>query len=178
MKNLFCFFILAIAFTFSQNFILFAQEKRTDGPAGSEWADFSKLEGDIRLGAQFGAILPTSDRSDSSFALGADVDYRPYELFGAKITFLQGVTSPRISLLSITPLFHTQISNFHPYGFFGPGIAITNTGGTELKFMLAAGVGGDVDVIKSLSIGLAWTYDILLDSYDAHSLTARFGWKF
>jgi opacity protein-like surface antigen len=179
MKKHFLFLISTVLFGYSFNLSsVSAKELRTDGKPGSEYADFSSLEGNIRFGAQFGAILPVSDRADSSFALGFDADYRPYDLFGIKANFLQGLKSPKISVVSVTPLAHTQYSNLTPFAFFGPGIAITNVSGTSIKFLLAGGAGADIELIDKLTMGLVWTYDTIFDSYDIHSVTARFGWKF
>ncbi|MDB5039094.1 MAG: hypothetical protein JWQ35_2622 [Bacteriovoracaceae bacterium] len=157
---------------------LHAAEKRTDGPPGSEYADFSKLEGDLSFGAQFGALLSTRSHQNSSFAVGVDGDYRPYALFGFRFTALQGLSSPRSSTFSLTPLLHTKISNFEPYVLAGPSVAIVTTPSTKAKFAVSIGVGADIDLTQHLGLGMLWTYHSIIDSSDLHALTARISYKF
>ncbi len=92
---------LSIFLTFVSQTALQAEDKRTDGKPGSEYGDFSSWDGEWRVGAQFGALLPTASSADASFAIGADLDYRPYEVFGFRTTYLQGLKSPRASVISI-----------------------------------------------------------------------------
>lgn len=155
-------------------------DRRTDGAPGSEWADFSnwKWKGNLQFGGQFGAVLPTAGKADSSFGLGIDADFRPFELFGIRSTLLQGVTTPRSTLWNITPLVHSQFSNFVPYAMFGPGIAITNFGDTTLKFDVSFGAGADVMLIDHIAFGMVWQYHALVDSTDIHTLTARIAYSF
>ncbi len=154
-------------------------EKRTDGPPGSEWGDFSKWEGRLSLGAQFGAILYTNN-DDSSFALGFDADFRPYDLFGVRGTFLQGVQSPRETVLSFTPLVHTEISNFYPYALFGPGATIIDqkAQGTNIRFSMTGGMGGDVYLFENYGFGMEWSYNWVIDAIDSHVITSRFSYRF
>lgn len=154
--------------------------RRTDGPAGSEWSDFSswKWRGNLQIGGQFGAVLPSASSNDSSFGIGADADYRPFELFGIRSTFLQGVSSPRATLWNITPLVHYTFSNLVPYAMFGPGMAITNFHGTKTKFDVTFGLGADVMLIDHLAFGMVWQYHALVDSTDINTLTARIAYVF
>lgn len=155
-----------------------AAEKRTDGPPGSEWADFSKFEGDLSVGAHFGALLPTRSSQDSNFSIALDGDYRPYNIFGIRLTYLQGLSSPRTSIISITPLVHTHYSNLKPYAVFGPGLAIVNHPSTSAKFSISGGVGGDIEITDHFEMGMLWMFHSVIDSGDFHSLTARFAYKF
>ncbi len=157
---------------------LSADDKRTDGKPGSEYADFSSWDGDWRVGAEFGALVPTSDSAKTAFTVGLDVDFRPYELFGFRTSFLQGFKSPKLSLISMTPFIHTVYSNFMPYALVGPGIAIVNVGGTEAKFMISLGAGADIAVVERFAVGMLWTYNALFDAFDVHTVTARFSYKF
>jgi hypothetical protein len=154
--------------------------KRTDGPVGSEWDDFSswKWKGNLQFGGQFGAILPSADHADSSFGLGLDADYRPFDLFGIRSALLQGFSSPKATLWNITPLIHYQYSNLVPYAMFGPGIAITNYKETKVKFDVSFGAGADVMLIDHLAFGMVWQYHSLIDSLDLHTLTARIAYLF
>lgn len=152
--------------------------KRTDGKEGSEWGDFSLWGGEFQVGAQFGAIVFNND-TDSNISLGVDFDYRPAELFGIRLTYLQGLQSPRISDFSITPLVHTRYSNLRPYAFFGPGIAIVNfNNDTTAKFMFDFGAGADIEIVDQFSIGMLYTYHLVFDVSDHHSITARVAYVF
>ncbi|MBN8554603.1 MAG: outer membrane beta-barrel protein [Deltaproteobacteria bacterium] len=168
-------FLLTLTSTFAEDRF---GNKRTDGKPGSEWSDFDKLfDGQFQVGAHFGTILPTNS-SDGTFAVGADADYRPYELFGIRLTGLQGLSSPKATMITVTPLVHTQISNFFPYAMIGPGIAITNYGKTRTKFDISAGIGTDIELTRRFQFGMMWLYNSVLDSADSHSLTARASYTF
>jgi hypothetical protein len=175
-KQLFSFVVFGLAALTSNLFA--ASEKRTDGKPGSEYADFGSFEGDFSLGAEFGALLSSRSSGKSSFLVGFDADYRPYELFGVRFTFHQGLNSPKTSVFSLAPLLHTQISNFHPYVLGGPGIGILNAGETKAKFLVSIGVGGDVELTRHFLLGMLWFYHSIIDSSDAHSLSARISYKF
>ena len=170
--------IISIALSLTVLTPLLAAEKRTDGKPGSEYADFGSFEGDFSIGAQFGALLSTRNRSDGSFALALDGDYRPYDLFGFRATLLQGFNTPKTTLVSLTPLLHSQFSNFHPYLLVGPGFGIFNDKGTTARFTVSFGTGGDVELTRHLLIGMLWIYHSVVASADAHALSARISYKF
>jgi hypothetical protein len=155
-----------------------ASEKRTDGKPGSEYADFPTFDGNFSIGAHFGALLSTRSHGKSNFLVGADVDYRPYALFGMKLNYAQGVQSPRAAMISLLPLVHTQISNFHPYALFGPGIAIVNAPDTTGKFAVSFGVGGDIELVEHFQLGMQWLYHAVFDLSDFHSISARLSYVF
>jgi len=155
-----------------------AQDRRTDGPPGSEYADFSNMRGQLSIGGHFGALLPSTGNG-SSFLVGADADFRPYDLFGLRFTYHQGLQSPRGSVFALTPVVYSEFSNLIPYAFFGPGIAITNNrGGTKLKFSISMGAGADVLLIDHFGVGMLYMYNALLDSPDFHDLGARISYWF
>lgn len=158
-----------------------AKEKRTDGPPGSEYGDFSEVKGRLSLGGQFGAIIHNT-KSRNSFGLGADVDFRPYDLFGIRLTVNQGVQKPRITNVALTPLAHLEYSNFRPYVFAGPGISMINErdgyGSRVVKFSINLGLGGDFIFAEHYGLGMLWTYDALISSTDANMITARLSYWF
>jgi hypothetical protein len=155
-----------------------APERRTDGPPGSEFGDFSSWDGQFSLGGKFGASL-LSNGDKTSFAVGVDADYRPNDLFGFKLSFDQGLQTPRATLFQMTPFVHTEYSNVKPYALFGPGMAFfTGRGDTKLKFSLAAGVGADFMLRDTLGFGMQWTYVNILDSVDVHTLMTRISYWF
>ncbi len=152
-------------------------ERRTDGPPGSEYGDFSSWDGQFQLGARFGAsVLSNGDKS--SFLLGADADYRPTDLFGFKLTFEQAIQKPRLTLVHFAPLVHSEFSNLKLNGFFGPGISIVSNADTKLKFSMAGGVGGDFMMTERFSFGMVWSYCWIFDSVDTTTIAARFGYSF
>lgn len=156
---------------------LSAKDKRTDGPAGSEFGDFKNWDGQLQIGARFGASFLTNG-DKTSFLLGADADYRPADIFGFRLNFEQSLQSPRLSLIHFTPLIHTEYSNFKPYLFFGPGVTVVSGDDTAAKFSLATGVGGDFMLTEKIGFGMLWTYYMIFDSVDATSLAARFSFWF
>lgn len=157
---------------------LSAAERRTDGPPGSEYGPFPTFDGEAQIGLHFGAMLDTENSDDSSFSLGADLDYRPFALFGFRATYLQSIQKPRTSLISLTPLLHTEISNFRPYVSFGPGVAIINRTDTEAKFAITGGIGGDFLMTDNLGLGLEYVYAALFDAIDLHQVGARVFYSF
>lgn len=163
---------------FSNVEIASASEKRTDGKPGSEFADFQSLEGELSAGAHFGALLSMRSKDDGNFLLGADLDYRPFALFGMRLTYLQGIQSPRASIISLAPLAHTKISNFHPYILGGPGIAFVNRPESKAKFLISGGLGADIELLGHFLLGMTWMFHSIIDSADAHSISARVGYQF
>lgn len=168
------FLVLSLALLSTTPSLLQA-EKRTDGPPGSEWGDFSQWDGQFSLGARFGATILNNTNGKTTVALGADADYRPTDLFGFRLAFEQSVQKPRYSLIHFTPLIHTDFSNLRPYVFFGPGFRI---GQGETKFSLAGGIGGDFMMTDRLGFGMSWTYHWVFDFVDNHSVMARFSFWF
>ena len=152
-------------------------EKRTDGPPGSEYGDFSAWEGQFQIGGRFGASL-LSNGDKTSFMVGADFDYRPFDLFGFRLSYEQALQKPRFSLIQLTPLIHTEFSNLRPYIFFGPGLAIASEADKKLKFSIAGGIGGDFMLMEKLGFGMLWTYYTLFDSVDVHTIGARISYWF
>lgn len=150
-----------------------AQTRRTDGPIGSEYGSKSWLEGDLQLGAHFGVRLDQSKSKDSSFLVGADVDYRPFDLFGIRLSGFQALQKPRSTHIHLSPVLHTEISNFHPYVLAGPGISLVNQSGTKTKFSLAFGGGGDFFFGERLGLGMMYQYISIFDARDVHQLGAR-----
>jgi len=169
-------FVTTVAFTFciSAN----AKEKRTDGPPGSEYADWSKIEGELQIGAHFGATVPTATSRNARIAIGADVDYRPYDLFGIRLNFFQGLQVPRSTLIGVTPLVQSRFSNLRPYALFGPGLGVMNYRTTELRFVISTGVGADFMITDHFGFGMAAIYHFIFDSSDLATITARFMYSF
>jgi len=154
------------------------KQRRTDGPAGSEFGDFSSWDGHFSAGVRFGgSFLANGDKT--SFLVGADTDYRPTDLFGFRLSFEQALQKPRLSLIHFSPLLWTEISNFRPYLFGGPGVtyinAVNNTG---IKFSMNFGLGGDFMMTDRLGFGMLWSYYAIFDTTDAHTLAARFSYYF
>jgi len=152
-----------------------AGQKRTNGPPGSEYGDFNQvLNGDLQVGLHFGTLVnPTTDRN-SSFSLGADLDYRPYEVFGFRASYFQGMNSPRASVFSLTPLMHFEYSNMHSYVLAGPGIALVNQNHqTKTKFEFAAGLGADFMLNDYLGLGVEYVWNSIIDASDLHLIGAR-----
>ncbi len=172
------FLVALLSVLFSLPYSSEAKEKRTDGPPGSEYGDFKNWDGDMSVGAHFGALLTNRSDDDSNFALGLDGDYRPYDVFGLRTTLMLGVSEPRSSFIEFTPIIHGQFSNIKPYALFGPGLGILNEGGTEVKFIVAGGTGADIELTNHWQMGMLWVYHSIFDFADQHSLTARFSYKF
>jgi len=153
---------------------------RTDGPPGSEYGKASLWDGELQLGARFGALIRTKDSDKTSIMAGADLDFRPYELFGFQLSFLQGLQKKgRMSVFNFTPLVHTEFSNLRPYLLFGPGIVMFKSNGDlQTKFSLNAGAGADFMIADHFGVGMNYTYHALFGAFDAHSLGARifFSW--
>lgn len=151
--------------------------KTTKGPVGTEWGSnsWSSMNGEFQVGAQFGAELNTDDSDKSSFGLGLDVDYRPDDLFGLRLTYLQGVDNPSPSLIGLTPLAHFQYSNFRPMLYFGPGVGIvkSSSGNREAKFGFMTGVGADFQFVEHFGMGILWQYNILFNAQDFQHIGAR-----
>lgn len=175
--NKFLTVLLSLLVFSTSNDLFAAKVKRTDGPAGSEFGDFSNWDGQFQIGGRFGASF-LSNGKKNSFMVGVDGDYRPVEFFGFRLSFEQSFESPRLSLIHFTPMIHSQYSNFKPYAFFGPGISILTGDDTSTKFSLAGGAGGDFMITEKLGFGMLWTYHFLIDSVDAHTLAARFSYWF
>lgn len=183
MKKIFSSFALTALFLFtSMTSILFAADKRTDGPPGSEYGDFSAWDGQFSFAARFGASFLTGAKGSSDrrtgFLAGADLDYRPFHLFGFRASYEQTFKKPKFSLIQLTPLVHTEISNFRPYLFAGPGIGIASDADSKMKFSIAAGVGGDFMLIDQVGFGMYYTYYALFDSADVNTLGARISYWF
>jgi len=151
--------------------------KTTKGPVGSEWGpnSWSANSGEYQVGAHFGAQLNTDDSDRSSFGLGVDFDYRPDDLFGLRFTYLQGIDDPKPSLMSLTPLLHTQYSNLRPMLYFGPGIGLvkSSSGNREAKFGFMTGLGADFQFVDHFGMGILWQYNILFDAQDFQHVGAR-----
>jgi len=161
----------------SLGFLSFSSEAstpRTDGPHGSEYAESSIFDGELQLGLHFGSLLRQSDLDNASFTLGADFDWRPYDLFGFKLLGLFGIQKPRDLIVSMLPLVQTEYANLRPYMMFGPSIAYVKSGAdSKLKFALSAGVGADVMIFSSLGFGLEYIFNALIGAKDYHFLGAR-----
>lgn len=150
---------------------------RTDGKKGEEYGKFDDLfEGEMQFGLQFGSLINTGDGSDSSFAVGGDVDYRPYELFGLRVTGLYGIDSPTPAIVSFTPLIHNEYSNFRPYALLGPGLGYIkdSRGDRKLRFNISAGGGADIMLTNYAGIGLLYQWNVLFQASDYHQIGARF----
>lgn len=180
MPNLITFCLsLVLTGTLSLGLIsdLQASVKRTDGPEGSEYGDFSRWDGEFQVGLEFGALL-NSNSKRNAFALGLDLDYRPADLFGLRVSGFHGFKTPRTSTVLMTPLIHYEFSNLHPYFLAGPGIAIINRGGSEAKFDIAMGAGADVRLFGQAQLGLLWIYNMVFDHIDHHIIGARISYVF
>ena len=158
---------------------LLAETPRTDGPEGSEYGSPSLLEGELMLGARFGALLNNRYSSATSVLLGGDIDYRPLDLFGFQLSYHQGLQKKgRLALFNFTPIMHWEYSNLRPYALFGPGLAFYKQSGTQTKFSLNAGGGADFMLSENFGVGLNYTYHLLFDSVDRQSLVARVVYSF
>lgn len=150
---------------------------RTDGKKGEEYGKFDELfEGEMQFGLQFGSLINTGDGNDSSFAVGGDVDYRPYDLFGLRVTGLYGIDSPNPAIISFTPLIHNEYSNFRPYALLGPGLGYVkdSSGDRQLRFNISAGGGADIMLTNYAGIGLLYQWNVLFQADDYHQIGARF----
>lgn len=178
MKALFLSLKSLVLLTFLSSFVFLEARPRTDGPPGSEYGSSSWLEGELQIGAYFGGLLDQDDSDQNSFLLGADVDYRPFDLFGARLSYIQSLQKPRSSLIHFSPVLHTAFSNLEPYVFGGPGIAIVEDKGRSAKFSILMGAGVDVVFAEFLGVGMLYSYDVILDSSDLHALLARISLRF
>lgn len=152
----------------------FSAVKRTDGPPGSEYGDPHILEGELQIGLHFGALLSNRSSHNSSFSIGGDVDWRPYDLFGFRISGYQGLQKPRSTLISLTPLAHTDFSNLRPYVLFGPGLGLFDIDGDyKAKFLITAGLGADVMLTERIGLGVEYGYHSVFDLKDYHLVGAR-----
>lgn len=158
----------------------YANTPRTDGPQGTEYGHPSDWNGQLQIGGQFGAILDSKDSDNSGFALGGDIDFRPYDVFGFRATFLQSVQKPRNSLLSLTPIAYTDYSNLRPYLMFGPGIARIDRPNDDFtfKFSLNFGAGADFMFTDHLGFGMGYMYHAIFGVRDENSVTARICFAF
>lgn len=155
-----------------------AEQKRTDGPPGSEWGDFSTWDdGQFSVGARFGASI-LSGGNKSSFLIGGDLDFRPTDLFGGRLTFEQSLQKPRLTLIHLAPLVHQEYSNLTGYLLFGPGISIVNAADTHTKFSFQGGLGGDFMFTERIGFGMIWSYYWIFDVSDAHTISARLSYWF
>jgi hypothetical protein len=165
---------LTLCFVFST--ALVADTPRTDGPAGSEYGPSRIWEGELLLGARFGAVASSKS---SSLMVGADVDYRPLELFGFQLSYHQALQKKgRVALLNFTPLAYWEYSNLRPYALFGPGLAFYKAESSQIKFSLNAGGGADFMLSENLGAGMNYTYHLLFDGRDRHSIGARLVFSF
>lgn len=168
--------ILTLVLSFS-TFAVQAQTKRTDGPPGTEYGDFSDWDGTSQIGLHIGA-MSDQNTDETSLTLGVDFDYRPTDIFGIRASFEQGIQNPKHSLFLLTPLIHSEYSNMHWYFNFGPGLSLLDLGSREAKFLIAFGVGGDFMFSDSIGIGLFWTFASVLGADDLNNLGARFCYQF
>ncbi len=153
----------------------FAERPRTDGPPGSEYGSSSIFNGELQIAGRFGAVIPGADTDNTSLMLGGDIDYRPFDLFGFQLSYLQGIQKRgRIGLLNFTPLLHYEFFNLRPHAIFGPGLAFYKAGGdTQTKFTLNFGGGADFMLTENFGVGMNYTYHALFGAEDSHSLGAR-----
>lgn len=167
------FFLGILSFGFL-SFSLEASTPRTDGPPGSEYGETSSYEGEFQVGFHFGSLIKHNDWDTTSFTLGADIDWRPYDLFGFKLLGLYALQKPRDFIISMFPLMQTEISNLRPYMMFGPSIGyIEMDTESKVKFALSAGVGADVMIFSALGFGLEYVFHSLIGAKDYHFLGAR-----
>lgn len=153
-----------------------ADRKRTDGPEGSEYGDpgGSSFDGDIQLGLNFGATINEDTDQEASFTLGADVDFRPYDIFGFRLAYLHAVTKPRSAVVNLMPTAHFQFANALPYLLAGPGIGIVSINGDrKIKFNIGLGGGLDFMFNDRFGLGMFYQYNILFDTNDLHIIGAR-----
>lgn len=171
------FYLALLILVFGSGYELSAQG-RTDGPprSGSEFDRSLWRGGELQLGLQFGASFRRGSGSGQSLAAGADIDVRPYELFGLRASYLHAFTKHKAQLLFLSPLIHTEVSNFRPYLAFGPGLARVRreAESSKLRFATAATAGADVMLTTRLGIGMLYQYALVFDGPDHHHIGARF----
>ncbi len=164
-----------VVFLAATSLKLFADGPRTDGPPGSEYGRASFWDGELQVGARFGALIRSNDSDKTTIMAGADLDFRPYDLFGVQLSYLQGLQKKgRISVFNFTPLIHTEFANLRPYAIFGPGIAMFNANNDlQTKFAINFGAGADFMITDHIGVGMNYTYHALFDAFDLHSIGAR-----
>jgi len=154
-----------------------AQEKRTDGPPGTEYGDFSDWDGRSQVGFHVGAMID-SNTDKTGISLGLDFDYRPSDLFGIRATFEQGIQKAKHSFFFLTPLIHNNYSNLQWYFSFGPGLGLMDLSSRQAKFLFALGLGGDFMFNEKIGLGMYWSYSFLLGGLDVNHVGARFCYQF
>ena len=154
-----------------------AQEKRTDGPPGSEYGDFDDWDGTTQLGIHFGANVDAIS-DETSLSLGLDFDYRPTDLFGIRASFEQGVQKPRHSTFFLNPLIHNEYSNLNWYVNFGPGLTLLDLPERKARFLVSMGAGGDFMFNEKIGIGLFWNYSFVFGTSDMHHIGTRLSYQF
>lgn len=164
---------LSLFFVFSLTPSLSAKTPRTDGPEGSEYGPTQWLDGDLQIGFEFGGVLDGDDSDENGMFIGGDIDYRPYDVFGARFTVQQTLKSPRNTLIHLTPMLHVDFLNLSAFVSAGPGVSIVNAGGTSAKFSAAFGGGGDFFLGQYFGLGAHYHYVTIFDSSDIHTIGAR-----
>lgn len=160
---------------FSISFMATQAAPRTDGPPGAEYGEAEWANGELQLGAQFGAMFGKGSGSDHSLAAGVDVDYRPYDLFGLRASYLFSFENHKGQLLFLSPLVHGQFANLRPYVSFGPGLARMKypDNETRIRFAVAGTVGGDVMLTDMFGIGMLYQGALVFAGPELHHVGAR-----
>jgi hypothetical protein len=180
MKN----YVLAFSCLFLSTFIfgssLALAQPRTDGARGSEYGSDTWSDGEMQVGLQFGGMFRIGQGGEHSLAAGADVDYRPYNLFGLRASYLHGFQKHKGQMAFLSPLVHGEFANLKPYLAFGPGIARVKYADDKSRVRFAVGgtVGADVMLTSLLGIGMVYQYGLILDGPDLHHLGARLVFNF
>lgn len=173
-------FVASILFITTEFLTSLSPEPRTDGKPGSEYGDFSNwdYQGRIKLGADFGALLPNDGDVASTLALGVHASYNPLDLVGIRLNLIQSLQRPRNSLFSLGATGSVDLANVRPFVFFGPGVQIAHYGDTLTKFMLQLGFGAEVLVTDHLGFGLNYSYSMVFDILDTHYIGASVAYTF